>query len=193
MEICVIRHGETDWNLVGRVQGREDIPLNENGRLQAEACGLALKKQGDWKRWDVVITSPLKRAKETAEIIAKVLNIGEVIEDEGFLERDYGAASGQLLGDLGVGSNREKFEGEEPFEELTNRIYEAFLNSSERLLGKNIIIVSHGGAINSLLAKVTDGETGSGKIRLKNACLNMFTYEKGRVEVVYYNKTAEDF
>lgn len=61
--ICLIRHGETDWNVLGKVQGRTDIPLNSTGIVQAEKCAELLKLS----KWDVIITSPLKRAKETAE------------------------------------------------------------------------------------------------------------------------------
>ena len=54
MKICLIRHGETDWNVIGRLQGREDIPLNENGKIQARQCGLSLKSMN----WTAIITSP---------------------------------------------------------------------------------------------------------------------------------------
>ena len=54
MEICLIRHGETDWNASGRLQGREDIPLNANGIFQAEQCGLYLKH----RNWRAIITCP---------------------------------------------------------------------------------------------------------------------------------------
>lgn len=57
---CIfLRHGETDWNLEGRTQGRTDIPLNRNGELQAKESGVALKD----KEIDVIITSPLKELK----------------------------------------------------------------------------------------------------------------------------------
>lgn len=58
--VYFLRHGETDWNLEGRTQGRTDIPLNRNGELQANESGVALKD----KKIDVIITSPLKRAKK---------------------------------------------------------------------------------------------------------------------------------
>ena len=74
MKICLIRHGETDWNVIGKLQGREDIPLNENGKIQAQYCGKALKNMV----WTTIITSPLSRARQTAEIIAGVLNIHEI-------------------------------------------------------------------------------------------------------------------
>jgi uncharacterized phosphatase len=69
--LCLVRHGETDWNSLGKLQGRADIPLNKIGVLQAEECRDVLKSS----KWDVIITSPLKRAKETAEIINKEQNL----------------------------------------------------------------------------------------------------------------------
>ena len=56
--ISFIRHGETAWNTAGRLQGRTDIPLNQNGELQAKACGTFLNPND----WDIIITSPLKRS-----------------------------------------------------------------------------------------------------------------------------------
>ena len=66
-KLCLVRHGETDWNSLGILQGRKDIPLNDTGILQAEECRELLKSTN----WDVFITSPLKRTMETAEIINK--------------------------------------------------------------------------------------------------------------------------
>lgn len=67
MEICLVRHGETDWNKVGKIQGHTDIELNENGIRQAYACAEYLNNAP----FELIITSPLKRAKQTAEIIAE--------------------------------------------------------------------------------------------------------------------------
>ena len=189
MNICVIRHGETDWNAAGRIQGREDIPLNENGRKQAEQCGLALKNQGEW---DVVVTSPLLRARQTAEIIAELLNIAEIIVDDDLIEMDYGMASGKTREECAVLFPDGEWDVVESREVLRDRVYGAVMRNADKFSPKNILLVSHGGAINALLAKMTDGEIGSGKTRLKNGCMNMFTYEAGRLEMVFYNKAWDE-
>lgn len=90
--VYFLRHGETDWNLEGRTQGRTDIPLNRNGELQAKESGAALKD----KEIDVIITSPLKRAKKTAEIVQEQLNV-DLIEREAFIELSFGDAEGLTL------------------------------------------------------------------------------------------------
>ncbi|MDB5085743.1 MAG: yhfR, partial [Bacilli bacterium] len=76
--VCLVRHGETDWNAEGRLQGRQDTELNENGRKQAKLAGIHLKNE----QWDAIVTSPLKRAKETAQIIATELGIDHLDEME---------------------------------------------------------------------------------------------------------------
>jgi len=90
MEICIIRHGETDWNKIKRLQGRENIPLNEEGINQIKGTIEYFKKY----KWDVIITSPLLRARKSAEIIAEGIELTDIIEEENFIERDYGEASG---------------------------------------------------------------------------------------------------
>lgn len=85
-----IRHGQTDWNLAERLQGASDIPLNDTGRRQARE---AVANLGD-EPWDAIVSSPLSRARETAEIVAAGLDIelGPAYDD--LVERDYGDAEG---------------------------------------------------------------------------------------------------
>lgn len=90
MMIYIVRHGETQWNADGRIQGRRDIELNENGRRQAEAAAEALRG----KSFQALITSPLSRAKQTGAILAQFAQIAEVREDARIVERDFGELDG---------------------------------------------------------------------------------------------------
>lgn len=139
MTIYLIRHGETDWNVQGRLQGIEDIELNENGVRQAQICGEALRGVAVSK----IITSPLKRAKRTAEIIASYLGGPEVIEDADFLERDFGRFSGLTPQEIQKAEITERNSEIESFEHLTGRAMNALFRYSGGAVGSKIIIVSH--------------------------------------------------
>jgi broad specificity phosphatase PhoE len=76
MRFCLVRHGQTDWNLEGRYQGQSDVPLNQTGR--AEAQSLAGRLKG--KSFAAIYTSDLQRARETAEIMAEVLTLPVTLE-----------------------------------------------------------------------------------------------------------------
>ena len=78
MRLYFIRHGETDWNQVKRLQGKSDIPLNEFGEHLAIETGEALKDV----RFDLVYTSPLKRARKTAELVAGERDIPILMSQE---------------------------------------------------------------------------------------------------------------
>lgn len=95
MLLYIIRHGETDWNNIGRLQGSADIPLNENGRQLARITGEALREVP----FDLVITSPLQRARETGELVTVPSGkyFGRtipVLEDDRLREIDWGSWEG---------------------------------------------------------------------------------------------------
>lgn len=89
MRVYFIRHGETDWNKMEKIQGRVDNPLNESGKMQSQKAREIVK--------DVAFThayaSTLSRAKQTAEIILEGRNL-TIMQDERLLERDFGALEG---------------------------------------------------------------------------------------------------
>jgi len=87
--IYITRHGQTNWNVLRKVMGKIDEPLNEKGIEQAHLTKESLKDL----EINLIICSPLLRARQTAEIINEVLNI-EIIYDNRLLERDYGEFEG---------------------------------------------------------------------------------------------------
>jgi uncharacterized phosphatase len=189
MKIYLIRHGETDWNLQGRFQGREDIALNENGILQARRCAKAMEGE-DFK---AIISSPLIRAKKTAQIIAEGLAIEQLIIEDNLTERDFSKVSGLTPKEREAFYASGEKDDKEPFEDLCKRMMSSIHKYAELNYENNIIMVSHGASINSVLSTLSDGKTGTGKIILKNTCINIIHYEKGHISLGEYNLTAEEY
>lgn len=189
MKLYLIRHGQTDWNVQGRFQGREDIPLNEKGIEQAKACGEVLQG-GIFK---AVISSPLSRASKTAEIIAEYVSVNEIIIEEEITERDFSKVSGMTP------EEREAFyasgepDDKEPWDDLCNRMFASLRKYAEQFDGENIIMISHGASINSVLSVLSQGRTGTGKIILKNTCINIIEYQDNKFELVECNLSAEEY
>jgi broad specificity phosphatase PhoE len=90
IKILLVRHGETDWNLTGRFQGRSDVPLNQKGREQASALASALKRES----LAAIYCSPLTRAKETAHLIKTYHPSVPLYEEEGLMEMNLGEFEG---------------------------------------------------------------------------------------------------
>lgn len=92
MRIALVRHGQTDWNFDGRMQGSRNIPLNDTGRQQARDAAERFRSEG--LLWDAVIGSSLDRAAETARIMADVLEVPMLGTRDSLVERDYGELEG---------------------------------------------------------------------------------------------------
>lgn len=92
MLIGLIRHGLTDWNAIGKIQGQSDIPLNDEGRMQAAMLADRLLQEP--YSWDYCVTSNLSRAAETGKIIADKLGIPLLEPDQRIRERAYGQVEG---------------------------------------------------------------------------------------------------
>ncbi len=146
--IYLIRHGQTDWNLDRRLQGQTDIPLNNNGKEQAEE---AAKEIVDLKI-DRIISSDLSRAKETAEIINKKIR-KEITFDKRLREVNYGDYEGKLIETIKdedwdvFNQNPEKKNGESRkhvYERVKSFLQE--INEEE-----NVLVVTHGGALRMML------------------------------------------
>lgn len=94
-DILIIRHGQTAWNQLKRLQGHSDIPLNEKGRLQAAILAETLRDE----HLDAIFSSDLQRASETAKAIAKKHRL-PVYTDQSFRERCYGICEGMTDGEI---------------------------------------------------------------------------------------------
>ncbi len=161
--LYIMRHGRTDWNEEKRLQGRTDIPLNENGRKMAEAAHEEYKNL----HLDECFCSPLQRARETAEIVLAGRDIPIIIDDR-LKEMGFGEYEG-----LKEVYNKPEYnvhtlfvspetyiadKGAESIEDLFKRNRE-FLDeviAPELKAGKDILIVAHG-AVNSGLITTFKG------------------------------------
>ena len=94
MRCCIVRHGETPWNADRRLQGHQDIPLNDLGLAQAEAAGQYLLRQHQQTPFAAVVSSDLLRAYQTAEAVAQALDM-PVQSKSALRERHYGLFEGK--------------------------------------------------------------------------------------------------
>ena len=163
MKLYFIRHGETDWNKERRLQGQADIPLNEFGRHLAVETGKGLADIP----LDLCISSPLSRAKETAELILTGREV-VFITDERIKEMGFGIYEGRCCGIEGwdLPDEFEKFfndtenfeapEGGEDFAMLKKRTGEFLIElyGREDLKDKSIMISTHGATLCALLNNI---------------------------------------
>lgn len=149
MKLLIVRHGETDWNKEKRMQGLKDIPLNDNGIMQARKLSKCL----DLSEIDICISSPLKRAKKTASIIinGKV----SIIYDDLLKERTFGTYEGSPVNydlisrmwDYQLNTNEGNLES---LKDCLARAKKFLDKIKEKYPNKVVLIVSHGSFMKSL-------------------------------------------
>lgn len=145
MKLLLTRHGQTDWNILGKIQGCTDIELNEIGIEQAK---IAREKLLNYDI-DLIISSPLKRAKKTAEIINKGRNIPLLVSDA-IKERDFGSFEGKTSKEFNFDEIwnyklNKQYEDAESVSDLFCRI-NGFIDSlKEEYKDKTVLLVTHGG------------------------------------------------
>jgi probable phosphoglycerate mutase len=164
--LLLVRHGETDWNAEGKLQGHTDRPLNEYGRRQARA--LAERLVGE--EIDAVYASDLSRARETAEILGAQLGL-PVAVDPDLREKNWGNWEG-LTSDERL---HVEYEGEssDDHRERTLRAVERIV---ERHPAGRIVVVTHGGSLRRLQAAVA----GVASPVIENCAVWAVAHEDGR-------------
>lgn len=145
---CLIRHGATDWEKgVPRLEAHEDLPLNSDGINQARELARKLKKH----KWELLFTSDLKRARDTAAIISEKLKIPLVLRPE-LRERNHGILTGKSIS---PGADKVNFlskaSGREPLGKFIRRVrsFGLFLHKHRK---HNVLVVSHGGFLRTFAA-----------------------------------------
>lgn len=142
--LYVVRHGETDWNKQRLAMGRRDVQLNDKGIKQA----IEIRENLYDVDIDLIITSPLMRAKGTAMIIKNNRSI-EIKTDERLVERGLGELEKQPytsdndeLWDVNLNTSRYQVE---PMRELRDRVFDFIKDIEENYSDKNVLVVTHGG------------------------------------------------
>jgi uncharacterized phosphatase len=178
----LLRHGQTDWNIDLRLQGSTDIPLNDTGRAQARFAASSLNRED----WDVIIASPLSRAKDTADIVALELGMNVVVVQE-LIERSFGVAEGlDHASWRKLYESHEVIEGLESLEDLRTRTVQLLDLIANEYSGQRVLAVSHGAFIRKVLNIVTNGELPREGERLSNASLNRFMHADGSWTIIDY-------
>jgi len=160
--VTLVRHGQSTWNERGLIQGQnDDAELTQRGQGEALSAANALKSVG----FTHIVSSDLRRARQTAEIIAAVLEL-DVTNDQRLRERCFGSLEGQSLGLLGPDSSGitdgvlvdpdARPAGGESFRDVVIRAGSFLDDTLDSLGDSQLLVVTHGGAIRALHAYVLD-------------------------------------
>jgi probable phosphoglycerate mutase len=196
-QFIAIRHGETEWNLKGRFQGHMDSPLSTLGRAQAAALGRRVATE----RFDVLYSSDLGRAVETAGEIARCS--GHAVKtDPQLRERNFGileglteaeiiAAHGDTLERLRRPEPDFRIPGGESLRQAYERCVAAFTGLAKLHAGGTVVVVCHGGVLAHLYQHATASPMDTPrKFAVLNASVNRFVYDGDRWELLQWGDVS---
>lgn len=196
--VYLTRHGETEWNRQGRFQGHRNSELTEKGLLAAELLSLCVEEINI----DVIVSSPLKRAYQTAEIVRGNKKL-DIIKDKGFEEINLGdfegmrwdeieEKNGDLLNRITEDPLNRRYPNGENLMEFYNRVEESFKNTINKFRGEDILIVAHGGTIKcieSYIRKFKIHNDWMGNV-VQNCSLSCFEVsDANEIKEIFYNDT----
>jgi probable phosphoglycerate mutase len=190
----LLRHGETEWNRERRVMGRRPVPLSEHGRRQLCALLPHLEDLGIRTVW----TSPLERARGTAELVARHLGDIEVKEDPGLTEVDYAGWEGKTFQGLLEDPEYHAFHrdpvatpipgGGESLLAVRERVFAAMERIARDSRGAPVVVVSHGDPLRLILAACLGMETREfRRLRVDNGALSAVELTGDWAEVKFVN------
>ena len=196
MKVYIVRHGETDWNTEKRLQGRQDIPLNENGREVARKTAQGIRQIS----FDAAFSSPLSRAKETAQILLEGRDTPICIDDR-LLEISFGVMEGERKDPVidCFFHSPEKYEPPKDAESIPHLLErtKAFLDdlaSNTKLRDKSLLVVTHGAATRALLANVKNlslKDFWEGSVP-KNCGMTLLEWKDGQYHAVWEDRVFYD-
>ncbi len=196
--VYITRHGETEWNKQRRFQGNKDSSLTEKGILAAELLSERIEEID----LDCIVSSPLKRAYRTAEIVKGNKAI-DIETHDGFMEINLGDFEGmrwdeieEIHGDVLSKIKNDPFKygypNGESLMEFYHRVEKALKEVIEKCRGKNILIVAHGGTIKcieSYMRKFKINNDWMGNV-VRNCSLSCFEVDdNGKIKELFYNDT----
>lgn len=191
-----IRHGATEWNALSKLQGRVDIPLNDEGRSQAAACAAGIKSVL-LGRLEIkgVYCSPLSRAYDTAAAVSEALDCGKPIVVNGLIEREYGSLTG-----LTYAERKKLYKDPEDYPDDMETVPDTTLRMKRvvgdirRLDGSGAcIVVTHGGVLNALFSGITRGRAGCKGNITANCAVALAAVGKDDIIPLAYNLSGELF
>ena len=180
--IFLVRHGETDWNVEDRIQGRiQHVQLNSKGISQSK---LLAKRLGN-EKIGVIFSSPQERALQTAEIIAEPAGLA-IITHIGLAEREHGVFDGMTRDEIRKAHpevwkvyerTRELpgVEGAETMKQMEERAVMTFMEIARKGQNKNMVIVSHGGVCKMIISRLTGKDRS--EFHQHNCCLNIIKFD----------------
>lgn len=204
-DILFIRHGETAWNAVRRLQGHSDVPLNAEGTRQAKALAASLQNE----KLDAIISSDLQRAVQTAGEIARLQGLATRLDSD-LRERNFGGFEGKLyseLPELYPDAYREwrlrdpdfhfpappeddQYRGES-IREFHTRTIKAIDHYAQFFRGQKIAIVAHGGVLECAYRAATGlALNAERKITIYNGSINRFACKDGQLALIKWGEIA---
>lgn len=190
MNIFLLRHGETDWNQEERLQGHMDIPLNQNGRAQiSHAAEILSDLHPDI---DLIVSSPLSRAYESAEIVADKLAYEKtnIVIEPLLIERCFGAGESLTISERCEKYPNDIYPGMESLEDMLQRAHSVFEKIVTSYRDKqNILVTAHGAILYAIVTAVTNGQIAYGgkAVKFDPASIHLIRYLDGAIEFEKYN------
>ncbi len=188
-KILFVRHGETKWNMDGRIQGQTDIKLSKKGKEQAKKIALRLKDENI----GAIYTSNLIRAIDTAKEINKFHNL-RIQKSPELNEINFGIFEGmtwdeaeakypEVVKEREKNQYKYKFPEGESYEEMWKRIHKKILEIEKKHPKENVLIVGHGGAKRLIMTNFLFSDFNEIKKKgIQNTSITIFDIEKGKVE-----------
>lgn len=182
MKLYIIRHGQTDWNIAKKIQGRQDIPLNERGHFQAQCLGKAMEN----RPITAAFSSPQIRAMETAIAVASPAGV-PVIPVRDLMEINYGVWEGKTEEEL-LRDDRALYEAwwshpaetappeGESINQVNERCRQAWKEIKPQLTG-DAAIVAHGGLLAHFMEQLLGSESIAASTVAHNASITTIEYE----------------